>query len=228
MAFCCTADCQSADRSVHRWVSGLPIRRFARLCGTCPASGNLSECAELAGAVAERRLEGSRGLQPTVEDKPKFISRRGATPEIGEGCIQASLRDACGWAAPEPWGQTHGYHQRTAPRCFNAGSRCDVGFGSAGLQLAITLTSSRQCVETMGASGCPQRSRLEIHDWFAGGIWIGPADLGLAALEQSLSPLPKQPKSAWCPPALGAVGSPGLCTPAGRDATSANRRDKQP
>jgi hypothetical protein len=53
--------------------------------------------------VAQRRREGSRGLQPTVVGEAKSIARRGATPEIGEGCIRASLCDAWGWAAPESW-----------------------------------------------------------------------------------------------------------------------------
>jgi hypothetical protein len=89
---------------------------------------------KLAGAVAERRLEGSRGLQPTVGGEPKFIWCRGATPETGAARIRASLRDAWGWSALEPWVKTHGYHQGTAPRCLDAASGGDVGFASAGFR----------------------------------------------------------------------------------------------
>gem|GEM_PF-5242102 len=131
----------SADKRLLRpnvrGVWPLEIRhRLPRPRWPCWTAGNLSECPELTGAVAERRLDGCRGLQPTVGGKPKFISRRGATPEIGEGRIQASLRDARGRAAPEPWVQTHGYLRGTATRCLHVQSDGDAGLGSAGFQPA--------------------------------------------------------------------------------------------
>jgi len=74
----------------------------------------------LPGAVAQRRPDGSRGLEPTVAVEPKCISRGGATPATGNGRIQASLRDAWRWAARAPWVKTHGYLRGTAPRCPGA------------------------------------------------------------------------------------------------------------
>jgi len=135
------------------WITNPGLARerpLARRCGPCRTAGNLSECADLAWAVAERRLDGSRGLQPTVGGKAKLLLRRGATPETGEGCIQASLRDACGWTRPEPWVKTHGYHQGTAPRCLDVRSRRGAGSDSAGFQPAVPPTGSRRTVRWFG------------------------------------------------------------------------------
>jgi hypothetical protein len=117
-------------RIANRRLARSPLPDRPR--GPCRTAGNLSECPKLVWAVAERRLDGSRGLQPTVGGKPKLILRRAATPEIGQACIQASLREASGWAAPEPWVQTHRYLQRTASRCLDAASDGDAGLGGAG------------------------------------------------------------------------------------------------
>jgi len=131
-------------------MSGYDTRHSARSFGgplrgaSVPIDGR--GC--LLGAVAKRRLDGSRGLQPTVAAGPKSILGRGATPEIGQGWIHASLHDACGWAAPEPWVKTHRYHQSTAPRCLDVGWGCDAGFASAGFQPARPVEYS--CARPLG------------------------------------------------------------------------------
>ena len=72
------------------------------------------------------------GFSPRPAQSPNSYCVAERRLKIGERCIRASLRDARGWAAPEPWVKTHGYLQSTAPRCLDVGSRCDTGFGSAG------------------------------------------------------------------------------------------------
>lgn len=63
--------------------------------------------------IAERHDDGSRGLQPTVEDW--LHPRRGATHEaFGE--IQLSLRDKLLPFHIDPWVETHGYLHLLAPR----------------------------------------------------------------------------------------------------------------
>ncbi len=58
--------------------------------------------------------EGSRGLQPTVEDESR--RRRGATREVlMSATAQASLRDARS-VRGLPWAEAHGYRPLVAPR----------------------------------------------------------------------------------------------------------------
>jgi hypothetical protein len=112
----------SRRRKAADWMdSANRVDQFRRLTPAATGWGRCRWSGEHAGwAVAQRRRDGSRGLQPTVAGEPNCIARRGATPETGEGCIQASLRDASGWAAPEPWVKAHGYLRGTAPRRLQA------------------------------------------------------------------------------------------------------------
>ena len=54
----------------------------------------------LPGAVAQRRPDGSRGLEPTVAVEPKCISRGGATPATGNGRSSVAPRRVALGCAP--------------------------------------------------------------------------------------------------------------------------------